>query len=106
MTDPFLDTARRVLELADAAANAAEAGERVSTTAERDAIRQVSRLLATAAQLMADAEESHIQGHTRKPRSASPGLFALREAALHLVHLAEERTAADAKAAEPPVNDS
>ena len=106
MTDPFLDTARRALELAEAAAAHTETDERASTTQERDSLRQVARDLAAAAQIVANSLETHARGGSRKDRAPSPGLFALREAILHLVHLLEQRAAADAKAAEPPVNDS
>jgi len=87
----LLDTATRVYDLAEAAATNAEAGERASTTQERDALRQVARDLASAAQLVANAEEQHARGRSRRDRAASPRLYALREAALHLKQLVEAR---------------
>ncbi len=89
MTPELLDTATRICELADAAAEASEAGERASTTAERDALRQVARDLATAAQIIANGLEAHERGGARKNRAPSSRLYALREAALHMRHLVE-----------------
>jgi hypothetical protein len=91
MIDPLLDAATRVLELADAAADAAETGERASTVAERDYLRRVSRLIAEGAQIFAQAEEAHARGTTRPHRATSPRLFALREAALHMRQLVEKQ---------------
>ncbi len=90
-TDELLDTATRICELADAAAEASEAGERASTTQERDALRQVARDLAAAAQYIANGLEAHERGGSRRNRAASPRLFALREAALHMRQLVEKQ---------------
>ncbi len=91
MIDPLLDAATHVLDLATDAAAHAEVGERADVTAERDALRQASRDVAVAAQALANAEESHARGRVRKPRAASPRLYALKEAALHLKELIEQQ---------------
>ena len=90
MIDPRLDAATRICALAEAAAADAETGERADVIQQRDALRQASRDVALAAQYLANAEESHTRGQQRKPRAASPRLYALREMALHLKNLIEQ----------------
>ncbi len=90
MIDPMLDAATRVCELADKAADQAEGGERAETTKQRDALRQVGRFLAEAMQVFGNAEEAFVHGQVRpRQRAASPRLYALREAALHMRQLVE-----------------
>ena len=90
MVDARLDAATRICALAEAAAADAETGERADVVQQRDALRQASRDVALAAQYLANAEEHHTRGQQRKPRAASPRLYALREMALHLKNLIEQ----------------